>query len=147
MHTDRFFRLAGIALLVFALMLLAISILLATGVIETLNRAVEQAGSLVPIVFGFIGLCALIVAGAFIMIARRSGDDLAGAATMRELREQARQIQERQPTTTPDPAALARIIEELRRGRKIEAIKLYRRATGVGLKEAKDQVEALDVAR
>jgi hypothetical protein len=145
MHADPFFRLAGLALLIFALMLLGISILLVTGVVGTLNRAFEQSGSLVPIVFGFIGLCALIVASAFLMVARRSRDDFAGTATMRELREQARQIRERQPAAAPDPATLARIAEELRRGRKIEAIKLYRRATGVGLKEAKDQVEALDV--
>jgi hypothetical protein len=102
---------------------------------------------LLPLVFGFIGLCALTVASGFLMVARRSGDDLAGATTMRELREQARQIRERPAAAAPDPATLARIAEELRRGRKIEAIKLYRRATGVGLKEAKDQVESLDVGR
>ena len=32
----------------------------------------------------------------------------------------------------------------LREGRKIEAIKLYRERTGVGLKEAKDAVDALE---
>ena len=32
-------------------------------------------------------------------------------------------------------------------GRKIEAIKVYREATGAGLKEAKDAVEALDLQR
>ena len=32
----------------------------------------------------------------------------------------------------------------LRRGNKIEAIKLYREATGSGLKEAKDAVEAME---
>ncbi|WP_109505454.1 ribosomal protein L7/L12 [Nocardioides speluncae] len=33
------------------------------------------------------------------------------------------------------------------RGRKIEAIKLYRQATGVGLKEAKDAVEEIQTQR
>jgi ribosomal protein L7/L12 len=36
-------------------------------------------------------------------------------------------------------------VEALRRGHKIEAIKLYRQATGVGLKEAKDFID--DVQR
>jgi ribosomal protein L7/L12 len=35
------------------------------------------------------------------------------------------------------------IIELVRMGRKIEAIRLYRELTGVGLKEAKEAVEAL----
>jgi ribosomal protein L7/L12 len=33
--------------------------------------------------------------------------------------------------------------EALRRGKKIQAIKIYREATGVGLKQAKDAVEAM----
>jgi ribosomal protein L7/L12 len=33
------------------------------------------------------------------------------------------------------------IVEALRANRKIEAIKLYRQATGVGLKEAKEFIE------
>jgi endonuclease V-like protein UPF0215 family len=33
------------------------------------------------------------------------------------------------------------IVEALRKNQKIEAIKLYRQATGVGLKEAKDFIE------
>jgi hypothetical protein len=36
----------------------------------------------------------------------------------------------------------ANAIEHLRHGRKIEAIKIVREATGLGLKEAKDAVEA-----
>ena len=34
-------------------------------------------------------------------------------------------------------------MELMKTGRKIEAIKLYREQTGVGLKEAKDYVESL----
>src|SRR5690349_4130205 len=35
------------------------------------------------------------------------------------------------------------VLQELEQGRKIQAIKLYREQTGVGLKEAKDAVEEL----
>ena len=47
------------------------------------------------------------------------------------------------PTLIPNDkmSALADLIA---RDRKIEAIKLYRELTGLGLKEAKDQVEALE---
>ncbi len=40
-----------------------------------------------------------------------------------------------------------RVRSLLDQGRKIEAIKIYREATGAGLKEAKDAVEALEVGR
>jgi len=36
------------------------------------------------------------------------------------------------------------IVQALRDGKKIEAIKLYRQASGVGLKEAKDFVEEVE---
>ncbi len=39
---------------------------------------------------------------------------------------------------------LSGILEQLRAGKKIEAIKLYREQTGLGLKEAKDAVEAIE---
>jgi ribosomal protein L7/L12 len=44
-----------------------------------------------------------------------------------------------------DPAAGVSnaVIEALRAGRKIEAIRLYRETSGVGLKEAKDFVEGV----
>jgi len=45
------------------------------------------------------------------------------------------------PQKTLSPA----IVDAIRRNSKIEAIKLYREATGVGLKEAKDYIE--DVMR
>jgi ribosomal protein L7/L12 len=49
----------------------------------------------------------------------------------------------------PHPAELSAearqsVIEALRAGRKIEAIRLYRQSTGVDLKEAKDAVEAME---
>jgi ribosomal protein L7/L12 len=36
------------------------------------------------------------------------------------------------------------VVEALRRGEKINAIKLYRQSSGVGLKEAKDAVEEME---
>ena len=49
------------------------------------------------------------------------------------------------PTSPPPPAAdsFPDVVAALRAGAKIQAIKHYRIATGVGLKEAKDAVEAL----
>jgi ribosomal protein L7/L12 len=43
----------------------------------------------------------------------------------------------------PEPDLPAAVLQELLAGRKIQAIKEYREATGVGLKEAKDAVELL----
>jgi hypothetical protein len=43
------------------------------------------------------------------------------------------------------PEIREEICSELYAGRKIGAIKLYREASGLGLKEAKDFVEALEV--
>jgi ribosomal protein L7/L12 len=44
----------------------------------------------------------------------------------------------------PPEEAPAPVLEHLRRGEKIRAIREYRAATGVGLKEAKDAVERLE---
>jgi Ribosomal protein L7/L12 C-terminal domain len=44
----------------------------------------------------------------------------------------------------PDEAVV-RISDALYAGRKIEAIRLYRQATKLGLKESKDFIEALEV--
>jgi ribosomal protein L7/L12 len=46
----------------------------------------------------------------------------------------------------PKTLALPEVLEALRRGDKIGAIKCYREATGVGLKEAKDFVEELQAS-
>jgi ribosomal protein L7/L12 len=40
--------------------------------------------------------------------------------------------------------AMGEIQDLLRRGRKIDAIKVYRERTGLGLKEAKDAVEEIE---
>jgi ribosomal protein L7/L12 len=44
----------------------------------------------------------------------------------------------------PTPAGLERVREQLRQGRQIRAIKIYRELTGAGLKEAKEAVDRLD---
>jgi hypothetical protein len=41
-------------------------------------------------------------------------------------------------------AQLNAISDALRAGNKIQAIKLHRKATGLGLKESKDEVEAIE---
>ncbi|MFC3540306.1 ribosomal protein L7/L12 [Couchioplanes caeruleus subsp. azureus] len=43
----------------------------------------------------------------------------------------------------PEPEAPGPVLQELLAGNKIQAIKEYRKATGAGLKEAKDAVELL----
>ncbi|QDV16585.1 50S ribosomal protein L7/L12 [Gimesia panareensis] len=55
------------------------------------------------------------------------------------------------PADTPEPeaedaqrtAAMEQIVESLRQGNKIQAIKDYRELTGSGLKESKEAIEAL----
>ena len=47
------------------------------------------------------------------------------------------------PSITDAPGRNATVAELMAAGRKIDAIKLYRAQHGVGLKEAKDAVEAL----
>lgn len=44
----------------------------------------------------------------------------------------------------PDDASLAKVANELRAGRKIEAIKIFRETFNTGLKNAKEAVEALE---
>lgn len=48
------------------------------------------------------------------------------------------------PRPAPDAEGMERVRAALRDGNKIEAIKLYRELTGVGLKDAKDAVEAME---
>lgn len=74
--------------------------------------------------------------------------------TEQELRDQLNRIESKldqllalsqqkptQASTAPDPYAEVRA--SLAQGMKIQAIKLYREITGVGLKEAKEAVEAM----
>ncbi|MEV5608939.1 ribosomal protein L7/L12 [Streptomyces sp. NPDC052225] len=45
--------------------------------------------------------------------------------------------------TEPEPDGLSEVRALVLQGKEIEAIKVYRRITGAGLKEAKDSVDAL----
>ncbi|SRR6266498_3055346 len=69
---------------------------------------------------------------------------------LRHLERNVRLIMEHLGVQTSAEHALARhgrrIDALLREGRKIQAIKVYREVTGVGLKEAKDAVDNLDGA-
>jgi ribosomal protein L7/L12 len=47
----------------------------------------------------------------------------------------------------PEPDAPAAVVQELLAGRKLQAIKVYRAATGATLREAKDAVEAMQRQR
>jgi ribosomal protein L7/L12 len=47
------------------------------------------------------------------------------------------------PTSELDGAPLGPVYEAVRRGKKIQAIKLYREATGAGLAAAKDAVDQI----
>lgn len=47
------------------------------------------------------------------------------------------------PPPPPDPSTDAELLDGLRRGNKIAAIKRYRELTGAGLSASKDAVEAL----
>ena len=49
------------------------------------------------------------------------------------------------PTTGMTPEKMDAIVSAISRGQKIEAIKLYREATGLGLAESKDAVEAMEI--
>jgi ribosomal protein L7/L12 len=49
-----------------------------------------------------------------------------------------------EPAPTVNPDLERQVRELLSKGRKIEAIKIYRQATGLGLKEAKDAVEGME---
>ncbi len=52
-------------------------------------------------------------------------------------------IMEHLDIAEPQPPAVPSVVQELEQGRKIQAIKLYREQTGVGLREAKDAVEEI----
>jgi uncharacterized Zn finger protein (UPF0148 family) len=51
------------------------------------------------------------------------------------------------PSTPNEPGWLGEVHAELERGNKIAAIKLYLEATGSGLREAKEAVDAIEEGR
>jgi ribosomal protein L7/L12 len=74
-------------------------------------------------------IIALVAAGAALFLFMRSGDERVAM-----------------PSTASAAGAPLSIESAIHSGRKIEAIKLYRAEHGVGLKEAKEAVEAIERA-
>jgi large subunit ribosomal protein L7/L12 len=93
-------------------------------------------------------LRALLADGRFIEAVKRyreaTGAGLAAAKDAVEALERGEALPETEPASSAADTAIVALIEG---GKKIEAIKLYRQTTGVGLKEAKDAVEAIAAAR
>ncbi|MBL8933136.1 MAG: ribosomal protein L7/L12 [Archangium sp.] len=86
-------------------------------------------------VFVIIGVVALVaVGGLILLLAAKNNVTVVDAPRLRPP----------SGVVTPPPAGLGGIVELLRAGQKIEAIKQYRQLTGVGLKESKDAVEAME---
>lgn len=86
---------------------------------------------------------------------RATGAGLKEAKDAVEALERGKPLPAAQPATQPVvilPASmpvsggdwLAQVKDLLRQGQKIAAVKLYRQATGVGLKEAKDAIDAME---
>ncbi len=93
-------------------------------------------------------LLALLAEGRKIEAIKRyrevTGAGLAAAKETVEALERGEPLPTREPV---DSTMEAEIISLLEGGKKIEAIKVYRERTGVGLKEAKDAVEAVAAQR
>lgn len=97
-------------------------------------------GGILPFVLG-------LIVGAILMrvlLRQRDGRDLRQPPDF-TAQPRMRTIHQVQQVPPPAPADVTdQIATLLHQRRKIEAIKLYRDATGAGLKEAKDAVEAID---
>ncbi len=93
-------------------------------------------------------LLALLAEGRKIEAIKRyreaTGAGLAVAKETVESLERGESLPTREPVDSTMEAEIVRLLE---RGKKIEAIKVYRERTGVGLKEAKDAVEAVAAQR
>ena len=74
-------------------------------------------------------------------------DEVTLSLRLRRLEEQVAQLSARAGLPWDDGTAgmPAHVVSLAREGKKIEAIKAYREATGVGLAEAKDAVDQLRV--
>jgi ribosomal protein L7/L12 len=72
-------------------------------------------------------------------------DEVAVARRLRRLEEQVALLSERLGVPFDDPGAgmSPEVVELARSGRKIQAIKVYRELTGVGLAEARDVVDRI----
>jgi hypothetical protein len=86
--------------------------------------------------FVIVATCLLVVGNSWTAIVRNNG---------RRLGRLERKVDLILTHLGLDPAqgVNAQVVELMKAGQKIQAIKLYREQTGVGLKEAKDYVESL----
>jgi kynurenine formamidase/ribosomal protein L7/L12 len=82
--------------------------------------------------------------GAIKLYRERTGVGLKEAKDAVEALERGESLPTREPVDSSMEAEIVRLLEA---GKKIEAIKVYRERTGVGLKEAKDAVEAVAAQR
>lgn len=102
---------------------------------------------MITMTLGWGSMAALLAWSAFVFwlgrasAGSRDGGDLSGPPTSFSMPRPAPPVS-RDPTGL-SPEALATIRAELARGNKIAAIKLMRAATGLGLAEAKQAVEAM----
>jgi len=93
-----------------------------------------------------IGLAALILLGLILLVAIRIQLDAIQSRIAAVTRVEAKlDLLLKQADIKFDPYAYVSddIVEALRANQKIEAIKIYRKATGVGLKEAKQFIEGV----
>lgn len=107
-----------------------------------------------PVVGGFLlGVLLCIVAlvmkrGLGIEVRNSSADELARfrdphAFSSGPVNASAMTFHEGNKEMTLPPEASTAVMQALRKGSKIEAIKLFREASGLGLKESKDIIEAM----
>lgn len=90
-------------------------------------------------VFVIIGVVALVaVGGLILLLAAKNNVTVVDAPRPRPAPGVV------MPPPGATPAGLGPVVDLLRSGQKIEAIKRYRELVGVGLKEAKDAVEAME---
>jgi hypothetical protein len=98
---------------------------------------------LAPLVLGSIGAVMLFLSLLFMVFLRSTIGP--GSARVDMLLQQMQQQQRAESVhLQPDDWTLQQIKQHLQGNQKIQAIKLYRQSTGVGLKEAKDQVDELE---
>ncbi|WP_433087538.1 ribosomal protein L7/L12 [Dactylosporangium sp. CA-052675] len=90
---------------------------------------------IVPVSFVVVLLLALTL--------RRGGPDPSTARRLAAVERKLDLIMENLGIQEPVPDVHPMVLQELQQGRKIQAIKAYREATGAGLREAKDDVEAI----